>query len=473
MSELEELRELVKQQAEKIASLEAMVAELLARLNQNSQNSSIPPSKDINRKKSHKRNSRSRQPSKKKQGGQKGHKGSTLQFSDEPDKVIEHKPTVCEKCQSQLESGKTVEVSKRQVFDIPPVKMVVTEHQQHTISCPCCGKENKGIYPKNVKAPVQYGENIQQFVLYQRIENFIPFGRLAQMIRDIYGCTMSVGTIINLSKKIAKMVEPIVGSIKESIINSDQVHADESGYYMEGNRQWIHVACTDQYTHYTPHSSRGRVALEHAGILPKFKGLLIHDSYAMYWNYGNRHALCNAHLLRELQGISENDETQSWAIQMMRFLQWIWHHVKKYREQGNVRFTEKIKQSFSVIYDQIVRTGEHQNPLSPKEKGKRGRQKKTKSRNLLERFQGKKEAIIGFIMDWNIPFDNNLAERDVRMMKLQQKISGCFRSEYGAESFCLLRSYTSTMKKQNQNCWQAIGSLIIGEPILPVCLPKQ
>ena len=488
MEDLETLQQLVKHLLNKVDMLEAQVIDLQkenaeqaqtikklnAQLNQNSQNSSIPPSKDISRKKkSHKRNSRSRQSSDKPQGGQKGHKGNTLKFSDNPDEIIEHKPTMCKVCQTALDTGEILSVSKRQVMDIPPVKIQVTEHRNYTISCPCCGQANQGTYPENVNAPVQYGKNLQQVAMYQRIEQFLPYGRLAQLLADMYGCKISQGTLQNWVQKIAKTAEPIVEAIKESLIKSPILYVDESGYYVEGKRNWIHLASNFLCTYYTAHKSRGKIAVEDAGIFPEFNGLLIHDSYAMYWNYGNTHSLCNAHLLRELQGVYENDNEQSWAIQLIHFLQWYWHLVKRFKAKGETGFSEKGKQLISTIYDKLIQSGESINPLQEKEEKKRGRQKQIKARNLLDRFQQRKTEIIRFIMDWSTPFDNNLAERDVRMMKVQQKISGCFRSEHGAESFCQLRSYTSTMRKQQINRWQAIGSLVMRTPIVPICLPVQ
>ena len=261
-----------------------------------------------------------------------------------------------------------------------------------------------------------------------------------------------------------------MATIREKIVESDVGHFDETGFYIAGQRNWLHISSTAQLTYYFPHRSRGHKATEEAGILPHFRGTAVHDNWATYWRYeACKHGLCNAHHLRNLTAIEEIEE-QHWAMHFKAFLRSAKHLVKAAKAEGLEELpVVKIKQ-IERIYDQLVTRAleKNQPPEGGWPTGKRGRPRKTKPRNLAERFQKRPSEVLAFVYDFKVPFDNNLAERDIRMLKVQQKISGCFRSEQGAKDFCTIRSYISTMRKQGFNIWEALGSIFSEQILSPI-----
>lgn len=470
--ENQELRGLLQQITERLTAAEETIKQLRQQLGQNSRNSNWPSSRDKSRQKP--KSKSLRQKTERKIGGQEGHEGHTLEFTVEPDVITTHRPTQCGHCQATLSDELVAsDIAKRQVLDLPPLRFVTIEHQAESIVCPCCGKTTTGEFPVDVTNPVQYGSQVKRLAVYLRHEQFIPYERERQLLADLFELPISTGSLQNFVTTAATNVQPATTAIKEAILAAEVAHADETGFYVNGQRCWLHTVSTTDLTYYQPHSKRGKTATDAIGILPQFNGTLVHDAWATYFKYPDLlHALCNAHHLRDLTGLVENDQ-QQWAGLMIACLLAAKQLVSEAWQLGETALPPDARQRIHQLYEAIVALGLAENPLSdePPPPGKRGRRKKSKSRNLVERFDLHQAAILRFIHDFNVPFDNNLAERDIRMMKVQQKISGCFRSWDGAQQFCRLRSYISTIRKQGLNVWEALGSLFEGAPLMPQLTP--
>jgi transposase len=457
---------------ERLTVAEAQIKQLTELLGQNSRNSNWPSSRDKNRQK---RKSKSLRPKTgRKAGGQTGHKGHTLEFNPTPDVIETHRPVQCEHCQAPLTDDIVAEkVAKRQVFDLPPLRFITIEHQVETVACSCCGATTSADFPADVTNPVQYGSQVKRLAVYLRTEQFIPYERSRQMMADLFELPVSTGSLQNFVKTGYEQVKPATAAIKEAVIAAEVANADETGFYINGKRHWLHTVSTPELTYFAPHQRRGRAATDEIDILPQFRGKLVHDNWATYFIYQLlTHALCNVHHLRDLTAIIENDG-QQWAEWMITFLLAAKQLVEDARNAGETALSPEAIERIHQLYDAIVVLGFAENPLpeaKPPPK-KRGKTKKTKARNLIERFHKHKDAILCFVHDFKVPFDNNLAERDIRMMKVQQKISGCFRSQEGAEQFCHLRSYISTIRKQGLNVWEALGSLFDDDVLMPHLTP--
>jgi len=458
---------LIEQQAAIIAKLEERVKSLEERLNKNSHNSSKPPSTDAYASKKPKPKSR-RIKSGKKVGGQKGHPGTTLRMVDNPDETVIHKVNECSNCHTCLEDKEAKDSERRQTFDIPPVRLHSTEHRAEKKTCPKCGHINTADFPEDVTQPVQYGSRLRAFAVYLHDYQLIPYDRSCELLSDVYGCEISPATLIRAENECFEGLEEFENSIKDALLQSPVIHCDETGLKIIGMRNWLHVACTANMTYYFAHPKRGSKAMDDMDILPNYNGVIIHDFWKAYYKYLCDHGLCDTHLLRELTSISENYE-QEWSGQMADLLLVIKGCVDETRETSDSLMAKQIK-DFETMYDYITKMGLEENPppldLDTKPK-KRGRKKQTKPKNLLDRFVGYKGDILRFMYDFEVPFDNNQAERDVRMMKVQQKISGTFRSVQGARSFCRIRGYISTVKKNNLPVIDAIGAVFNGKPFVP------
>lgn len=455
---------------ERLAAAEATIKQLVEMLGQNSHNSNWPSSRDKSRRKSKSLRSKSER----KAGGQEGHEGHTLSFNLEPDVIEKHRPSACKQCQASLAAEiRALEVTKRQVLDLPSLRYVTTEHQVETVLCPSCGEATSGAFPAGVTNPVQYGSQLKRLAVYLRHEQFIPYERERQLLADVFELPISSGSLQNFVEAAAVTVEPATEAIKEAVIAAAVGHADETGFYIKGQRYWLHTVSTEALTYYEPHPKRGNKATDEIGILPQFTGTLVHDAWLPYFKYQLLHALCNAHHLRDLTAIVENDQ-QQWAALMIACLLSAKQRVAEAWQSGETELSADCLERIHQLYEAIVWLGFEENPLPVLHSlpGKRGRRKKTKARNLVERFNQHKAAILRFIHDFKVPFDNNLAERDIRMMKVQQKISGCFRSWDGAQQFCRLRGYISTIRKQGLNVWEALGSLFEGDLLLPQLTPE-
>lgn len=458
---------LIEQQAAIIGKLEERIKSLEERLNKNSRNSSKPPSTDAYATKKPKPKSR-RIKSGKKVGGQKGHPGTTLRMVDNPDETIIHNVNECSSCHTSLEDEEAKDYEIRQTFDIPPVRLHSTEHRAEIKPCPKCGHINKAEFPDDVIQPVQYGPRLRAFAVYLNDYQLIPYDRSCELLSDVYGCKISPATLIRAENECFEGLEEFENVIKDALLQSPVIHSDETGVKIIGTRNWLHVVCTANMTYYFAHPKRGSEAMDDMGILPNYNGVVVHDFWKAYYRYLCDHGLCDAHLLRELTFISENYE-QEWSGEMADLLLVIKGCVDETRETSDSLTPGQIK-DFETMYDYITKMGLEENPppldLDTKPK-KRGRKKQTKPKNLLDRFVGYKGDILRFMYDFEVPFDNNQAERDVRMMKVQQKISGTFRSVQGARSFCRIRGYISTVKKNNLPVIDAIGAVFNGKPFVP------
>ncbi len=454
---------------EQIAALQAEVAALRERLDKDSHNSHKPPSSDgLAKKPVSLRPQTGRKP-----GGQKGHEGSTLTLSDTPDTVVMHTPLACSSCGTSLDPASAQETGqRRQVMDLPPLHLVVTEHRTATCCCPKCGEQTRGTFPAAVSQPVQYGSRLAGLAVYLSAFQLLPVARIATLFSEVFAASLSTGTIATFTKRAALRLAPVVECIRQHLRTAPVVHCDETGMRIAGRLHWLHSAGTKTLTHYFPHAKRGTVGMDAAGILPHLQGTVVHDGWASYAGYSCRHALCNAHHLRELTALSETDG-QEWAKAMRSLLSQIHVAVQRAKANRQTRLSILLEARFEGEYRRLLKSGWKANPppLAPRVK-RRGKVKQSTARNLLARLQQGEEAVLRFLHDFTVPFDNNLSERDVRMMKVKQKVSGCFRAFRGAEAFCLIRSYVSTMKKQGQPLLRALQHVCEGNPLQPNFMPE-
>jgi len=439
-----------------VGALRAQIAELERRLGLNSSNSGKPPSSDGLKKPA--RMSSLRERSGKKPGGQKGHKGETLRQVTEPNEVVNHYPPACSMCGVGLDPETSVGHSTRQVFDLPqPQPLVVTEHRAHDCQCPACGAKTRAPFPDGVNAPVQYGARITAFVIYLLHYQLLPENRLAALMADLFGVKVAAATIARMSRTCAQRLRGFAATVRDLVAGAPVKHMDETGFRIGGKTQWLHVASTALLTFY-------RVCAKRGSLLANVAGIVVHDHWKPYYTMqGVLHALCNAHHLRELKALVEI-EKEEWARKMQRLLRRACHVTNRARERG-IPMKPRLIECFERHYDTIISEGllfhEAQAPLvSTVIKGggkRRGRTPRRTGHNLLLRLATRKEDTLRFFHDATVPFTNNQAERDGRMMKLRQKISGGFRSLEGAMDFALIRSFFSTARKQDWNIIDALN----------------
>jgi len=459
--------ELVRKLTDNFKLLAARMQVIEDRLAKNSSNSGKPPSSDGLNKPSPKS---LRKRHGKKSGGQPGHTGHTLKAVEHPDREEVHRVSRCQHCQRSLEEVEASRIEKRQVFDVPKVHLEVTEHKAEIKRCPDCGEISKADFPEGVTQPVQYGPEIKAQAVYFNQYQLLPLERTGEVFEALYGQALSEGTILEACQEVAEQVEPGNAAIQKHLTKKEvTVHFDETGARVEGKLHWLHSASSALLTYYAMHTRRGQPAMDAIGILPGLKGRAIHDGWKSYFKYPVLHGLCNAHHLRRLKFLEER-YPQAWVTELADLLVEMKEAVDTSRQASLTCLTSARLIAFEHRYDRLVAKGLRANapPERPEDQPKkRGRIKQSPAKNLLDEFQGHKESVLAFMNDFKVPFDNNQAERDIRMMKVKQKISGCFRSKEGADLFCQIRGYISTSRKNGQQVLDVLRLALAGTPYLP------
>lgn len=438
------------------------IEELERRLAKDSHNSSKPPSSDGLAHKGKRRHS-----SGKLSGGQPGHQGHALQQVATPDAVITHRPTHGEACHAELFEVAGQATERRQVHELPPLRLVVTEHQVETIACPACGHRTAGTFPAGVGAPAQYGPRMQALAVYLSQFQLLPLARISELVADLWGGQLSDGTIATWIAEAARTLEPSLLKLKQWLGASRLDHVDETGMRVKGLLHWMHVMSTKWLTLYSWHKKRGQEAIDAIGVLPQYQGRAMHDRWHSYDHYRCAHSVCGAHLLRDCLFVAEQ-EKRLWAQAMYDLLLQMNETAEPFRAQGAKALPPPERDALVLQYFEVLRQGfaEHgalAPPPGPIPK-KPGRKRESASKNLLDALLVRAEQVLAFLDDLSIPFTNNQAERDLRMVKVQQKISGTFRSEGGATAFCAIRSYLSTMRKQGRSMLAALAAVFEGSP---------
>jgi transposase len=427
-----------------------LIVTLMAnRLNLSSRNSSKPPSSDPNREK------KPRKKGDRKPGGQNGHAGHTLEKVETPDKI-----EVLKVDRAKLPKGHYTEIGyeTRQVFNIE-INRVVTEYQAQILEDEN-GSRFTAEFPAGVTQPVQYGNTVKAHAVYMSQFQLIPYDRMTDYFSDQLGIPVSAGSFFNFNRQAYDLLETFETLAKQKLMKSALAHADETGVNINGERQWLHCCSNNLWTFLYPHEKRGTEAMDEIGILPSFKGILCHDHWKPYYRYDCTHSLCNAHHLRELTCAWEQDK-QAWAEKMHALLETI---NQKVLDEGGV-LSRYMQQKFRNQYREIIAAGDKECPPPDESRslGQKGRIKRSKSRNLIERLRDFEDDVLRFMTISEVAFTNNLGERDIRMTKVQQKISGCFRSIEGAKIFCRLRSYLSTCRKHAISSSDALELLFEGQ----------
>lgn len=428
---------------------------LEAMLLKNSSNSSKPPSTDGFKRKPKSR----RETGKAKAGGQEGHPGSTLKRAAVADEVQLHSPPArCDGCGSKLDMRQaTVQADGRQVIDLPPVRVTVTEHRLQSVRCNC-GKLHTGRYPEAVTQAVQYGPGIKAALVYLTQYQHLPMKRCTGAMQDLFGVHLSPASVHAAIAEAHAVVAPIVKELGESMLQAPVVHFDETGMRVGKKLHWMHSVSTDDTVIYQVHARRGREALLEFNLLPRFDGVAVHDGWPAYDSFNVTHALCNAHHLRELEFVVDST-AQQWAKDMIGLLVKINDAVNA--SAGGV-LSRKDAAAYRRKYRRLIAQGHAANPATltdPTRKDGRGGIGQTFAHNLIKRLDKRAHDVLRFMTDALVPFTNNLAERDIRMPKLKQKVSGCYRTFAGAQAYCSIRSYLGTLQKRSMDLMQALHTI--------------
>jgi transposase len=463
VAENAQLRAMVSDLHAVVETLRAEVAELKRQVGQNSRNSSKPPSSDSPFVKPVPKSLRRK--SGRKPGGQPGHPGTTLALVDNPNERKRHEPGPCAGCGASLAEAPEVGVERRQVFDLPPMTVRVTEHQLIARCCRC-GTTTCGAAPEGVTAPVQYGPRISAIVLYLYVGQFLSRKRTAQALDELFGTPVSEGTVAAMTRRAAEGLDDFLTQVADRIAGAEVAGFDETGLRVAGSLHWVHCARTDKYTLITCHAKRGRAGIDDAGVLGRFRGVAVHDAWAPYDTYADAgHQLCCAHALRELQGVTEaaapSDAAQwCWATQTADAIVAMQRLVAEAIATGTSTVDTDALNKHIQLYGSAVQIGITQTAARTSETMK-------KHNALARRLRDRRDDYLRFTTDWRIPPDNNGSERDIRMIKLRQKVSGCLRTLTGARQFCAVRSYLSTAAKHGRHYFDTLVMLVEGHPWLP------
>lgn len=444
-----------------IAELSARVAELEARLGKNSQNSSKPPSSDAFTKPPPRslRKKTGRKP-----GKQPGERGARLEPDPDPDEIQVHPPVCCAACGDDLDTAPVVGEEVRQVFDLPPIQIKVVEHRVQHRMCRC-GEVTTGEFPSQASAPTCYGPGVAALGVYLLGRQHLPVERTAELMGDLFGARVSTGWLSSLMPAAQSRLGEFVATIRDRLRSAPVAHFDETGGRVNAKLWWIHVAATGRYTLYHLATGRGKDSIDVGGVLPDFTGVAVHDGLAAYRRYDIDHALCGAHHLRELAGIAEATG-QDWPTRLADLLVQIHISVETAKADGRTALSARRLAGYRRRYRALIAEGKTLNPPPPRT-GRRGRPKLGPAGSLLRRLDEYQDDVLRFATDFAVSFDNNQAERDVRMVKLQQKISGGWRCEQGAKAFLDVRSYLSTARKHNQNAIDVLRQLFTDTAWIP------
>ncbi|GGR34523.1 IS66 family transposase [Deinococcus ruber] len=434
------------------------VQALKAQISADSSTSNVPPSHDKPWKPQSERVKSGRL-----SGAQPGHVGNTLEMSAQPDTVIVLPVTGQCACGHAWEDVPVQDLLARQVHDLPETQLQVTEYRAEVKICPHCTQRQQAAFPAAVAGQVQYGPHVHALTTYLNVVHFIPLARTAEIVGTLYGSAPSDGTILLNLNVASERLESFEAQVKVALLSEPVLYADETGSKVNGNLQWLHILTCASYTLYGHHRSRGYDALVAMGVLPEYRGVLMHDAWHTYLSLPMDHALCNAHLLRELRGLHEFFQ-QDWAGELRGALQLVYHQRK------TKTLTADRIVAFKAHFDRLITAGLVSNPAQERAAGQRGRVKQSRARNVALRCQRYKREMLRFLDDDRLPFDNNLAEQGIRMMCAKRKISGGFRSALGGEVFCRIRSYVATLHKQGMNVWDGLVSVFAGNVLLPAFL---
>lgn len=451
----------IEQQTSEIAELRARLADLERRLGRNPRNSSMPPSAE-GLSKPPVPNRVARRAAKRKPGKQPGSEGKHLMQVEDPDEVFSHVPSSCTNCGADLSDAELVDIEYRQVFDVPRIRPHVTEHRLERRRCRC-GCEVKANPPAEAIAPACYGPGVRALACYLAVYQHVPYERMAELFADILGMEISTGALVSMVADAGGRLGLFLEVVADLLADAPAVHFDETGARVTGSLHWVHVASNALVTLLDCHKRRGKIAIDEIGIMAKMTGIAVHDGWKPYRSYDVVHGLCNAHHVRELDAVGVCAH-QLWATEMVDLLYEARDAVEKAKAAGKDHLSRSALRRLRTSYDDLVEKGRVANPAIVSER-RHGVDKD--AHNLLKRLETYADDVLRFTTNFEVAFSNNQAERDIRLVKLQQKISGCWRTLEGARTYCAVRSYISTMKKQDQDVLTGLRQLFVGEAWLP------
>ncbi len=470
---IESQQQTIEAQRQAIERLEAAVAELQRQLAQHSGNSGKPPSRDPAAERQRQAEERQRRAqakggARRRKGKQRGAEGRGLQMSATPDSVVDHRPQSCNGCGAELGEGAPSEFSVRQVVELPEVRPVVTEHRAHACRC-SCGHVTRAPFPAEVRAPVSYGPRLRAVVAYLLGRQHLPTRRVAEAMADLFGVRISTGAVDSVYSEASRRLAGFIAALVAFLRTLPVLHADENTDRVGTKTCWMHVVSTALFTLVHASTTRGGDAIDEAGVLRGYRGVVVHDRLAMYWKLKAKHGLCGAHLLRDLAEVALVATQAAWAAGLAALLVEVNAACDDARRRGLRQLAPAAQRGFAARYDALVAQGVAVNP-EPANGRKRGYYER-RSHNLVSAFRDHRRHVLRYMYDLDVAFTNNQAERDLRPTKLHRKISGCFRSQAGAERFAHLRSYLSTTRKHDIPAIDALTRLFKGDPWMPPAPP--